>query len=251
MAGVAKRVWILQNSKQSRTNILPPPGFENTQFYGRLRTNRLGLPVGGVTFNMAPSPPPSNPRYSQHWHKPNVGIEDDYGLTGLAKNLKAAQQNPQLLSQIYGHDTACLNVDDRYCACLANTLHASFAGPFESGRCAPHDVNFDVPLYYRRTGRQDLPQPKIEQMLDELLFFFFYTYPGDMMQMLSAAELADRGWRFHIYERLWIRQQPDNPDYIKRDQQESGEYNYFNMMHWKILPLLLLSLPAQHEYDLL
>ncbi|KAL7725979.1 hypothetical protein ACLKA6_016394 [Drosophila palustris] len=246
IAGVAQRVWSRQKSSEAKPNVGPPPGFENLKFYGRLRTNRMGVPLGGVTFDMAA---PNNANHSQHWRKPSTtgGIEGAYGLAGLANNLRAAQQHPHLLTQIFGHDAAALNVDAHFCACEANKLHASFAGPLHGGRCAPHEVNYEVPAHYRRAGGQDLTQPKVEQMQAELLFFFFYTYPGDMMQMLAAAELADRGWRFHIYERLWIRRQPDNPDYVKRGYQESGEYNYFNMVHWKILPRHFELQPEQLE----
>ncbi|XP_034473664.1 uncharacterized protein LOC117781053 [Drosophila innubila] len=245
-------VWSRQKSSESQSNshVPPPPGFEHLKLFGRLRTNRMGVPLGGVTFDMAPPATAAtfHPRSARWGHKPNAGgIEGAYGLAGLANNLKAAQLHPERLSQIFGHDVAAMNVDAHFCACEANKLHASFAGPLQGGRCAPHEVNFDVPTYYRRAGGQELIQPKVEQMQAELLFFFFYTYPGDMMQMLAAAELADRGWRFHIYERLWIRPQPDNPHYVRRAQQESGEYNYFNMVHWKILPRHFDLQPEQLE----
>ncbi|XP_017856839.1 PREDICTED: CCR4-NOT transcription complex subunit 3 [Drosophila arizonae] len=241
--GVHQRAWSRQRSSDAVPNIGPPPGFENMKFYSRLRTNRLGVPLGGVTFDV--TPPQANSRRSE---RSNGGsMESAYGLSGLASTLKAAQQNPHLFSEIFGHEAADLNVDAHCCACEANKLHASFAGPLEGGRCAPHEVNYDIPLYYRRNNERELPQPKIEQMEVELLFFFFYTYPGDMMQMLAAAELAERGWRFHIYERLWIRRQADNPHYVVCDYQESGEYNYFNMVHWKILARHFDLLPVHLE----
>ncbi|EDW64308.2 uncharacterized protein [Drosophila virilis] len=242
--GVGQRAWSRQtsNNDTTATNIGPPPGFEHIKFYGRLRTNRMGVPLGGVTFDI--TPPQGSTR---RWDRPGSSMEGAYGLAGLASNLEAAQQNPHLLSQIFGHEAAGLNVDAHCCACEANKLHACFAGPLQGGRCAPHEVNYDVPLHYRRAGGQDLPQPKIDQMEVELLFFFFYTYPGDMMQMLAAAELAERGWRFHIYERLWIRRQADNPHYVICGYQESGEYNYFNMVHWKILARHFDLMPEQLE----
>lgn len=242
-AGVSQRAWTRQKRCETVPNIGPPPGFENTKFYGRLRTNRMGVPLGGVTFDITPP----QPNYRRFERSSKSSMESAYGLAGLASNLEAAQQHPQLLSHIFGHEAAGLNVDAHCCACEANKLHACFAGPLQGGRCAPHEVNFDVPLYYRPAGGRELPQPKIDQMEVELLFFFFYTYPGDMMQMLAAAELAERGWRFHIYERLWIRRQADNPHYIICDYQESGEYNYFNMVHWKILARHFDLVPEQLE----
>ncbi|XP_030241049.1 uncharacterized protein LOC108649961 [Drosophila navojoa] len=231
LVGMRQRAWSRQRSSNAMSNVEPPPGFENIKFYSRLRTNRLGVPLGGVTLDV--TPPQANSRRSERSN--GTSMEGAYGLAGLASNLAAAQQHPHLFSEIFGHEPAGLNVDAHCCACEANKLHASFAGPLQGGRCAPHEVNYDIPSYYRRNSEDDLAQPKIEQMEVELLFFFFYTYPGDMMQMLAAAELAERGWRFHIYERLWIRRQADNPHYIVCDYQECGEYNYFNMVHWKIM----------------
>lgn len=244
-AGVNHRAWSRQNNEvAANANIGPPPGFEHIKFYGRLRTNRMGVPLGGVTFDCA-LPQPDTRR----WSRPQLGrgIDGPYGLVGLAGRLEATQQNPKLLSQLLGHDAAGLNVDAHYCACEANKLYACFAGPLQGGRCAPHEVHHDVPLHYREAGARVLPQPKTNQMEVELLFFFFYTYPGDMMQMLAAAELAERGWRFHIFERLWIRRQSDNPHYKRCGYQESGEYNYFNMVHWRILARHFDLLPQHLE----
>lgn len=250
-AGVGERAWSRQKcievSNNGANNIGPPPGFEHIKFYGRLRTNRMGVPLGGVTFDCAPPQ-----RDARRWNgRPQQGgrggIEGAYGLAGLAGRLEAAQQNPKLLSQIFGHDAAGLNVGPHNCAYERNKLYSSFASPLQGGRCTPHEVLHDVPLHYRRAGERDLPQPKTNQMEVELLFFFFYTYPGDMMQMLAAAELAERGWRFHIFERLWIRRQSDNPNYKRCGYQESGEYNYFNMVHWRILARHFDLMPQELE----
>lgn len=250
-AGVGERAWSRQKcievNNNGANNIGPPPGFEHIKFYGRLRTNRMGVPLGGVTFDCAPPQ-----RDARRWNgRPQQGgrggIEGAYGLAGLAGRLEAAQHNPKLLSQIFGHDAAGLNVGAHHCACTRNKLYSSFASPLQGGRCTPHEVLHDVPLHYRRAGERDLPQPKTNQMEVELLFFFFYTYPGDMMQMLAAAELAERGWRFHIFERLWIRRQADNPNYKRCGYQESGEYNYFNMVHWRILARHFDLMPQELE----
>lgn len=251
-AGVGERAWSRQkcievNNNGANNNIGPPPGFEHIKFYGRLRTNRMGVPLGGVTFDCAP-PQRDTRRWSGRPQQGGrAGIEGAYGLAGLAGRLEAAQQNPKLLSQIFGHDAAGLNVGAHNCACTKNKLYSSFASPLQGGRCTPHEVLHDVPLHYHRAGERDLPQPKTNQMEVELLFFFFYTYPGDMMQMLAAAELAERGWRFHIFERLWIRRQSDNPNYKRCGYQESGEYNYFNMVHWRILARHFDLMPQELE----
>ncbi|KAH8293193.1 hypothetical protein KR044_011292, partial [Drosophila immigrans] len=243
LVGAQQRAWVRQKSSEAKSYLGPPPGFQHVKFYGRLRTNRMGAPLGGVTFDTTVPPPASQQSSGQV-------LKDAYGLAGLAKNLQAAQQHPRLVPHIFGHELSCLNVHTHCSAYQANKLHASFAGALQGGRSEPHEVQHNVPLYYRRPGGTTLPQPKVGQMKSELLFFFFYTYPNDMLQMLAAAELAECGWRFHIQERLWIRRQPDNPHYIVTRFQESGEYNYFNMMHWKIMQRHFELLPEQLEHTI-
>ncbi|EDW77357.2 uncharacterized protein Dwil_GK18132 [Drosophila willistoni] len=220
-----------------------PPGFESAKMYARLRTNDEGMPLGGVKLDKMPPPPPPDSASSSSTDASSSSASssafsssmlDSFGLLGLATTLGYASQNPNM----FGDDAYRLNIDKHCCASSASSfnLHSAFAGPLLGGRCPPHETTNDVPNNYRFTDRLTLQQPKIHQMQVELLFFFFYTYPGDMMQMLAAAELAERNWRYHKYERLWLKRQPDNPNYIYRGQQEAGEYNYFNMVQWKVLP---------------
>ncbi|XP_032307352.2 regulator of gene activity [Drosophila ananassae] len=222
----------------------PPPGFECAKLYARMKTNRMGMPLGGVDFELVP------PIYEKLWKSevqpPRNAVEGSFGMLGLAKDLGSMTRNPLLIPQILEHESN-LNLETHCCAGGSGSLHSSFSGPFLPGRCAPHELNFEVPMNYRMAGRLGLQQPKTEQMEVELLFFFFYTYPGDMMQLLSAAELAERGWRFHKFERFWIKRQADNPNYAYRGFQESGEYNYFNMFQWKILPRHFKLDPEQLE----
>ncbi|XP_062124072.1 uncharacterized protein LOC133837354 isoform X1 [Drosophila sulfurigaster albostrigata] len=241
IAGMQQRALERQKSSEVKTQLGPPPGFERLVYYGRLCTNRMGMPLGGVTFDNV-APPTAAAANNAQLSSGKV-LKDAFGMAGLARNLQAVQQNPRMV-QFFGHKVACLN----HCSTHeANKLHANFAGALMGGRCPPHEVQHNVPPYYYRSSFKALPQPKMDQMESELLFFFFYTYPNDMLQMLAAAELADRGWRYHIEERLWIRRQPDNPHYVASRCQESGEYNYFNMMHWKIMPRHFELLSGQLE----
>nr|XP_017096938.2 uncharacterized protein LOC108125319 [Drosophila bipectinata] len=222
--------------------IKPPPGFEGAKLYARMKTNRMGMPLGGVDFELVP------PVFEKLWRSrmepSRNAVEGAFGMLGLAKNLASMTRDPLLIPKILENEA---NLNLGCCAGGSGSLHASFSGPFLPGRCAPHELNFETPMNYRLAGRLGLQQPKTEEMEVELLFFFFYTYPGDMMQLLSAAELAQRGWRYHKFERFWIKRQPDNPNYTYQGFQESGEYNYFNMFQWKILPRYFKLDPEQLE----
>ncbi|KAH8335783.1 hypothetical protein KR074_001970 [Drosophila pseudoananassae] len=222
--------------------IKPPPGFEGAKMYACMKTNRMGMPLGGVDFELVP------PVYEKLW-RPRTepsrnAVEGAFGMLGLAKHLESMTRDPFLIPKILENES---NLNLGCCAGGSGSLHASFSGPFLPGRCAPHELDFEMPMNYRMAGRLCLQQPKTEQMEVELLFFFFYTYPGDMMQLLCAAELAQRGWRYHKFERFWMKRQSDNPNYAYRGFQESGEYNYFNMFQWKILPRYFKLDPEQLE----
>lgn len=192
-----------------------PPGFENVQRYARLNATGCGMPVGGVYFE------PTPPGFEKPSKTDGANVVDGcFGMLGLARNLGLVQRNPQLKPQLFGDESH---------------PETEFFGKTLPER-NPEEAEPKVPKNYVIAGKINLQQPKMEQMEVELLFYFFYTYTGDMMQLLAAAELAERGWRFHKLEHLWILRQADNPNYIYRGFQESGEYNYFNMFQWRILP---------------
>ncbi|XP_016956538.1 uncharacterized protein LOC108029005 [Drosophila biarmipes] len=229
---------------RSTSGFHPPPGFEESKIFARLKTTNSGMPLGGVNLELGSS------LYDRVWQMnftpPGAAVEGSFGMLGLARRLGSAQRNPQLMTHIFGSDVPP-NVGP---GGATNDAHSTFAGPFEGGRLNPHEISHNVPLNYLLAGRLNLQHPKTEEMQVELLFFFFYTFTGDLMQMLAAAELAERGWRYHKFERLWIKRQEDNPNYTFRGFQEAGEYNYFNMCQWKILPRHFQLEPDQLERTL-
>ncbi|XP_016977825.2 uncharacterized protein LOC108043574 [Drosophila rhopaloa] len=224
--GVRQRALSNGYKKSTLCNagINPPPGFENVKIYARLKTNSTGMPLGGVNFEL------ESPLYDRMWNmnanSSRSTVEGCFGMLGLASKLGSMQRNPLLMPQIFNDDET------------GEGSSSSFPGASDG---------YHVPLNYRLAGKLGLQQPKTGQMQVELLFYFFYTFTGDMMQMLAAAELAERGWRYHKHLRVWIRRQPDNPNYSYRGFQESGEYNYFNMCQWKILPRHFQLDPEQLE----
>lgn len=201
--------------------IQPPPGFENCKIFARLITNSDGMPLGGVTFELGS---PTNETTSNVEAKPSGStIQGAFGMLGLAKKLRSINQNPLLFGNNVAHN-------------ISGTADSIFTGPIQEARLTPQEMSYKLPLNYLFNVNMSLQEPKIEEMHDELLFFFFYTYAGDMMQMLAAAELAERGWRYHKFEHFWVIRQADNPNYLYHGFREFGEYNYFNMWQWKILP---------------
>ncbi|KAH8282763.1 hypothetical protein KR054_009626 [Drosophila jambulina] len=216
--GVRQRAQMRSLSRQisAGARSQAPPGFENTQLYAHLNTTPNGTPCGGVYYDSGSTGPEKLCKTDGNF------VDGCFGMLGLARNLGLVQRNPQLKEQFLGEESE---------------HETDFIGKTQPKQNSiPEGKPPPVPKNYVIAGKIDLQQPKMEQMEVELLFYFFYTFTGDMMQLLAAAELAERGWRFHKLEHLWILRQPDNPNYIYRGFQESGEYNYFNMYKWRILP---------------
>ncbi|XP_033164510.1 uncharacterized protein LOC117143781 [Drosophila mauritiana] len=220
--GVRQRVINAAHKRAALANpkIHPPPGFEKCKIFARLITNSAGMPLGGVTFELGS--PTSDTNGNMGAKSSGSTVQGAFGMLGLAKKLRSINRNPLLFGNNVVH-----NMD--------GTADSIFTRPIPEARLAPQEMNYKLPLNYMFNANMHLLEPKIEEMQDELLFFFFYTYTGDMMQMLAAAELAERGWRYHKLERVWLIRQADNPNYLYHGFREFGEYNYFNMWQWKIL----------------
>ncbi|XP_017056810.1 uncharacterized protein LOC108098431 [Drosophila ficusphila] len=212
--GVRQRALIASRKRHNQESVYPPPGFENTKIFARMKTNGTGMPLGGVNFELG------TPLYDRMWkmnsESPRSAVEGSFGMLGLASKLGSVQRNPRLMPNLFGDNVQ-----------YGGSCRVSFPGS---------NYNYNVPLSFRLAGRLGLPQPRTDQMQVELLFYLFYTFTGDLLQMLAAAELAERGWRYHKFMLYWIIRQADNPNYSYKGYQESGEYNYFNMCQWKIQP---------------
>ncbi|XP_034668834.1 uncharacterized protein LOC117901963 [Drosophila subobscura] len=202
-----------------------PGGVEETKIRASLKTHFTGFPVGGVNFEREVPARSSAPHGS--------GMAGVYGLLGLAGRLGVAQDDPDIIPMIYGEDDL-MSMGNNFPNDGSRNLHSAVAVPFQGFSCGLNDGSFNVPPERRMASRLGLEQPKMSQMQEELLFYYFYNCPGDMLQMLAAAELADRNWRYHMYECLWLRRQTDNPNYVYVGFQESGEYHYFNKFQWVI-----------------
>lgn len=48
---------------------------------------------------------------------------------------------------------------------------------------------------------------KMNLYKDELVFYIFYNFTRDVLQIHAAEELFNRHWRYHMGEELWINAQ--------------------------------------------
>ena len=69
-----------------------------------------------------------------------------------------------------------------------------------------------------------------------MLFFLFYSSQGDKLQLVAAGFLFDRGWRFHMVDRVWLARWPGVSPEKKTEDWEEGLYQYFDVKVWKKIP---------------
>jgi len=82
-------------------------------------------------------------------------------------------------------------------------------------------------------SRDKLFPLKIAKYKDELLFYLFYTYTGDALQILAASELYNRDWRYHKDEKVWICRAPGVIAIEKGQNYERGTYYFFDPISWR------------------
>ena len=64
------------------------------------------------------------------------------------------------------------------------------------------------------------------------LFVMFYLCPKELLQLDVAAELFNRGWRYHKIFKRWVARLPNVNPSVRHDKYEQGEYQYFDPNSW-------------------
>ena len=107
----------------------------------------------------------------------------------------------------------------------SNDLYPSFLSPFSDSQARPYEIDYQVPLEYQMGMqiRDKLPPLNFNTLNEDTVFFLFYLFGNDQVQLLSAAELYRRDWRYHKEERLWLTR-------IKNEN--SVDYRSI-IWHWK------------------
>ena len=81
--------------------------------------------------------------------------------------------------------------------------------------------------------REKLPQANFSTLNEDTLFFLFYLFGNDYVQLTAATELYKRDWRYHKEERLWLtRIKNIMPDH-KYETYETGVYCVFDVQLWR------------------
>lgn len=70
-------------------------------------------------------------------------------------------------------------------------LYSTFQSPWADGPCRPQDIDYHVPSEYLINVfiREKLAPIKLHKYGEDLLFYMFYSNPGDILQLAASSEL--------------------------------------------------------------
>lgn len=98
--------------------------------------------------------------------------------------------------------------------------------------------SYPVPEEYMvsRVVGGKLPNVKLHNCHTDLLFFLFYSYQEDYLQLVAARLLFERGWRYHKVDQVWLARWPGVTPEKKNVEWEEGLYQYFDVKVWRRIP---------------
>jgi len=98
--------------------------------------------------------------------------------------------------------------------------------------------SYPIPDEYMtsRVIGQKLQPVKLLSCHTDLLFFLFYAFQEDTLQLVSATLLFERGWRYHKQDQVWLARWPGVTPERKTGEWEEGLYQYFDVKVWKRIP---------------
>jgi len=143
---------------------------------------------------------------------------EKYGLLGILKVIRMT--DPDLNTLALGMDltTLGLNLNSPEC------LYATFASPW-SDTPARKDPEFYLPQCYYVSPPQ-LKTAHLGRFSLETLFYIFFNMPRDTLQAYAAAELYNRGWKYHQELKTWFFYQDDQSKWICFDPGTWGQRYY-------------------------
>lgn len=161
-------------------------------------------------------------------------VTDQFGMIGLLAFLRAAETDPNLASVTFGTDLTALGLN----LTATEKLHPSFAGPWSDQPLRVHEIDYPVPSEYlvNSSIRDKLTPITLKRYHEETIFFLFYMFPNDMLQIAAAIELYSREWRYHKEEKVWITRAPGIAPSEKTNSYERGTYLVFDAHLWRRVP---------------
>ncbi|CAH8585146.1 unnamed protein product [Heterobilharzia americana] len=109
-------------------------------------------------------------------------------------------------------------------------LHSSLVSPcHDSCFGRPQDMDYPVPPEYliRHLVTDRLPDPPVNQLSEETLFWLFYNCCREETQLVVAKELYQREWRFHKKEQIWLTRIV-GANFTSDNNSEQGDYYFWD-----------------------
>jgi len=165
---------------------------------------------------------------------PSSMVTDQFGMIGLLAFLRAAETDPNLASVTFGTDLTALGLN----LSATEKLYPSFAGPWSDQPLKVYEIDYPVPVEYmvNHAIRDKLTQITLKRYHEDTIFFLFYMFPEDMLQIAAAIELYSREWRYHKQEKVWITRAPGIAPSEKTNTYERGTYYVFDAHLWRRVP---------------
>uniref|UniRef100_A0A0L8GGZ6 NOT2/NOT3/NOT5 C-terminal domain-containing protein n=1 Tax=Octopus bimaculoides TaxID=37653 RepID=A0A0L8GGZ6_OCTBM len=188
----------------------------------------------GISVKSRKKPPPNvrgsmpESRYSATKNR-NTNADCDFGLSSFFRDLKLKRSLPPGNEHLTG-----LNLNKLLPQKNGSQLD-KFKNPWTPVPAQPQNIDQYNPTEYIINYRikEQLPPVKLSRYPDDVLFYLFYVYVGDLMQMAASFELFKREWRYNKMEKIWMSRIPGViPDATGSDW-ERGCYFYFNAKTWQ------------------
>uniref|UniRef100_A0A2S2NP58 CCR4-NOT transcription complex subunit 2 n=2 Tax=Schizaphis graminum TaxID=13262 RepID=A0A2S2NP58_SCHGA len=216
---------------------------DNMEQYIHFKTRKFSRSQLNTDFHMNGTAVPPTPGIKIDDDKvtniPSSMLSDQFGIIGFLVSLKAIQDNPGLVTLVYGDDLTTLGMN----MSSPENIYPTFAGPFQNSPLGPHNGDFDIPPEYRIHHKimNKLAPIKLSKYQEDLLFYLFYTFYGDEKQICAANELRKRGWRYHTVSKVWITPVPGASTLISDSNIKYGTFYVFDPQLWcKVVRELIL-----------
>lgn len=157
---------------------------------------------------------------------PKNMICDQFGMLGLLKLIRVGDYDATLNMLAPGLDLSSLHSNWQ----TPGELYNTFISPCNDsciGRS--QDLDYAVPPEYliRHLISDRLPDPPVDQLSEETLFWLFYNCCREEVQLVVAKELYQREWRFHKKEQLWLTRVV-GANFTTDNTSEQGDYYFWD-----------------------
>ncbi|KAL1283238.1 CCR4-NOT transcription complex subunit 2 [Trichinella pseudospiralis] len=151
-----------------------------------------------------------------------------YDMKTLATFLKSLRKADPFLKNLFlGYDVTKLDANVTF---ENGTLRFLPIAPLS---CRDGDIK--IPSEYLISSRVNhrLPSINMGRYNEDLLFYIFYNFLGDCLQLSAAAELFRRNWRYHLYMERWLFPVSTVFSVSGPERKEHGACLIFDPLEWR------------------